>query len=84
MDPADAIDRLASGEAVSILATAVVALAITAVVLFRRLSQVQDQRIEDMRIMGQEARQMLDQTNRALGALSEPVQEVVRELRTRK
>lgn len=84
MDPQNAIDGLASGNALTILATGLVALFLVCVVLFRRLNQVQDQRIEDMREYGDRMHKMQEQANLALGALVEPVREAVREMRGRK
>lgn len=84
MDPSDTINRLASGDALMILATGLVALFIVCVVLFRRLNQVQDQRIDDMREYGDRLHKMQEQANLALGALVEPVREAVREMRGRK
>lgn len=84
LNPEKAIDNLASGNPMTILAMAVVGLSIVVVVLFRRLNQLHDQRVEDMRLMSAEVRKLLEQTNLALGALTEPVREAVRELRGRK
>lgn len=77
MTPTEAFDRLATGEAVSILALGCVVFFLTSVALYRRLTQVQDKRIEDMRLMGQELLDSQKQNNIAIGALTE----VVRDLR---
>ena len=84
MDPVEVAEKLANGSVVTVLAFAVVALSIVAIVLFRRINQLHDQRVQDMREMGAEARKLLEQTNLALGALAEPVREAVREMRGRK
>lgn len=84
MDPISTVDRLATGEAVTILAVVVVAEFLALIVLFRRVNQVQDQRIEDMRVMSGETRSLLEKTNAALSALTDPLEEAVRELRVRR
>ncbi|CAM3089954.1 hypothetical protein PANO111632_02560 [Paracoccus nototheniae] len=84
MDPQSAIDDLASGSIAKVLSTGLVALFLVCVVLFRRLNQVQDQRIEDMREYGDRLHKMQEQANLALGALVEPVREAVREMRGRR
>lgn len=78
MDPTAAIDKLSTGDGLAILSVVVVALALTAAKLYRSLMQSHDNRNEDLKIMGQENRELLTQTNTALSALSEVVREAIR------
>lgn len=84
MTPEAAIDTLSSGSVTTILATCCVALAWTVRTLFRLLNESKDKRIEDLRDTGEKLANATHESNLALSALTEPLREAVRELRSRK
>lgn len=78
MNPTDTIERLASGEAVTILATVIVALAMAVIILYRRNNTLQDKLLAVALEMAEENRALLSQTTVAISANTEVTRQAVR------
>lgn len=74
----EAIDRLASGEGLTILAVIVVVEFLAIVVLYRRNNQLQDKLLGMVTSMGKENSELVTQNNTALGANAEIIRQSVR------
>ena len=74
----EVIDRLASGEAITILAVIVVVEFIVLAVLYRRNNQLQDKLLDMATTMGKENSDLVTQNNTALGANAEIMRQAVR------
>lgn len=70
MSPDSAIERLSSGDALSILAVVVVAMAASVAWLAKRNQTIQDNRLEDLREANRTNAELVRETNKALDALA--------------
>lgn len=71
MNPDGAMDRLSSGDALSILSVVVVALAMAVVWLGRRNQTIQENRLDDLREANRQNAELVRETNKALDALTD-------------
>lgn len=84
MESAGIIEKLASGEAVTVLATCVFVLLLAVRSLYSRVNEVTDKRIDDQRMDVDRRERMQHETNLALAAITKPLEELMREMRARK
>ncbi len=84
MDPTDSIERLASGDAMMILATIIVALCFVVVVLYRQNNKLAEQLVNVTQTMGKENRELLSETNAATHASAEIMRRAVMQLEVRR
>lgn len=80
MDPTDTIDRLASGDALMILAVMVVALAIVVVVLYRNNNRMADKNLEMAEKNSELGREMVEDYGKITSANSEVLRQVAKTL----
>ena len=80
MDPTDTIDRLASGDALMILAVMVVALAIVVVVLYRNNNRMADKNLEMAEKNSELGREMVEDYGKITSANSEILRQAVKTL----
>ncbi|SEN86979.1 hypothetical protein SAMN04489859_10205 [Paracoccus alcaliphilus] len=84
MDPSKAVDRLASGNAMEILAL-MLAFAVGAIIaLHRQNNKLQDKLLDVTREMSKELRELTTQTNTVINAYGEAIKQAVRILEGRK
>lgn len=80
MDPTDTIDRLASGDALMILAVMVVALAIVVVVLYKNNNRMADKNLEMAEKNSELGREMVEDYGKITSANSEVLRQVAKTL----
>lgn len=80
MNPESAIDRLASGGPTEILAVIVGALAIIAIILYRRNNELQDKMLEQANERSRVQSEMISQYHTAIHASAQTVTEAIRRL----
>lgn len=76
MDPVDTVNKLASGDILMVMAVIIVALALTIIVLFRKLTESYDKRLQDMQSMYESSKKLADESNKSLAALNEAMREI--------
>lgn len=76
MDPVDTVNKLASGDILMVMAVIIVALASTIIVLFRKLTESYDKRLQDMQSMYESSKKLADESNKSLAALNEAMREI--------
>lgn len=76
MDPVDTVNKLASGDILMVMAVIIVALSLTIIVLFRKLTESYDKRLQDMQSMYESSKKLADESNKSLAALNEAMREI--------